>query len=170
MAEIGSRSGWFSRLHTVMMDVHVDLQTIRKLLREKHLKELEKIKTAAAAIAINTDPVPGLLKDINRSIKAIPKAQHGYTSTTPELVMLHGTPANPEHAIPDDRLRALLAMAAGGGGGGGGGDVNLEQNVNFNGLMISDRDYMRTRGIPEMLDALEANVGLARLKEIVGVT
>ena len=169
MAEIGSSSGWFSRLHTVTMDVHVDLQNIRKMLRERVWGELKKIHDETIKIAANTDPVPGLLKDINRSIKGLKKAQHGYSATQPELVMLHGTPAKPEHAIPDDRLRSLLAMAEG-RGGGGGGDVSLEQNVNFNGLMISDRDYMRTRGIPELLEALKANVGLADLKEIIGVT
>lgn len=168
---IGSSSGWLAKIYDRNTDTFVILQTIRKLLREKHLKELDKIKKATEAIKTNTDPVPGLLKDINRSIKAIPKAQGGHTSTRTELVTMHGTPAKPEHAIPDDRLRDLLSMADA-GGGRGRGDVNLQsdQQVNFNGLMISDRDYMRQRGIPELLGALKANVGLAELKDIIGVT
>lgn len=166
---IGSNSGWLARILDEGIDLRVLMQETRKMLRDKHLKELEKIRLSTADIATNTDPVPGLLKDINNSIKAIPKAQGGYSSTQTELVMMHGTPAKPEHAIPDDRLRSLLASAD---RGGGRGDINLQsdQQVNFNGLMISDRDYMRTRGIPEMLSALKANVGLAELKDIMGVT
>ena len=171
MMNIGSAGGWLAKIYDRNTDTFVILQEIRKMLREKHLKELDKIKQAAEAIKTKTDSVPGLLKDINHSIKAIPKAQGGRTSTQTELVMMHGTPAKPEHAIPDDRLRDLLSMAEA-GGGRGRGDINLknDQQVNFNGLMISDRDYMRQRGIPELLAALRANVGLAELKSIVGVT
>lgn len=108
--------------------------------------------------------------DVAKSINKLSKAQGGYTTRKSELVMLHGTPANPEHAIPDDRLRDLLSMSERGRGGAGGFNVKTDQQVNFNGLMISDRDYMRTRGIPELLSALRANEGLSELKSVLGVT
>lgn len=169
MAEIGGSGGWFARIHDKTNQVVLKNEYQMKQNR-KMVDNLKTINTATAEISRFTSPLSGDIRAVEKAVRKIPKAQHGYTSTKPELVMLHGTPAKPEHAIPDDRLRALLSSA--GGGGGGRGDVSLESNqeVNFNGLMISDRDYMRTRGIPELLSALDANVGLAKLKSIIGVT
>ena len=169
MAEIGGSGGWLARIHDktnqVVLKNEYQMQQNRKLIG------IQKIaRNSIGVIETETKKIPGLLIDINKSLSKVTGAQSGYTATKPELVMLHGSPAIPEHAIPDDRLRALLSSA--GGGGGGRGDVSLESNqeVNFNGMMISDRDYMRTRGIPELLSALDANVGLAKLKSIIGVT
>ena len=67
----------------------------------------------------------------------------------------------------------------GGGGGEGGGDsttfgttvhINrISNNVNINGIMISDRDYARERLIPEFMHALKQRALKKRMQEILGI-
>ena len=175
MINIGGSSGWLPRIHdkqdSIIEKHEYQMKQNRKLIQITTEKQ-NMLIGISGIIATATKTSAELLGGIKKDLAKVTGAQSGYTATNPELVMMHGSPANPEHAIPDSRLRELLAAAEGGAGGRGRGDVNLESNqeVNFNGLMISDRDYMRTRGIPELLSALKANVGLADLKTIVGVT
>jgi len=77
------------------------------------------------------------------------------------------------------RIRKILdtSPSTGGGNGGGGGgpggttvNINRIQNtVNINGIMISDRDYARERLIPEFLHALKQRSTKKRLQEILGI-
>ena len=173
MAEIGGSGGWLARIHDktnqVVLKNEYQMKQNRKLIRlfEEDSRTMIGI---TGIIATATKDSAELLGSIRKDLSKVTGAQGGHTATRTELVMMHGTPAKPEHAIPDDRLRALLSAADGGGRGRGDVSLKTDQQVNFNGLMISDRDYMRTRGIPELLSALKANVGLAELKAIVGVT
>ena len=78
------------------------------------------------------------------------------------------------------KIREILDTSpstAGGNGGGGAGspmgtqvNINRIQNtVNINGIMISDRDYARERLIPEFLHALKQRSTKKRLQEILGI-
>jgi len=171
---IGGSGGWLAKIHDktnqVVLKNEYQMKQNRKLIR-LFQEKTNVLIGINGIIATATKNSADLLGKIRKDLSKVTGAQAGHTAKKPELVMMHGSPANPEHAIPDDRLRDLLSMADA-ASGGGRGDVSLQsdQQVNFNGLMISDRDYMRQRGIPELLAALKANVGLAELKSIVGVT
>jgi len=48
-------------------------------------------------------------------------------------------------------------------------NVTVNNYVNLNGTIITDRDYTRKRMIPEMLSALEANFEKTKMKQILGI-
>jgi len=48
-------------------------------------------------------------------------------------------------------------------------NVTVNNYVNLNGTIITDRDYTRKRLIPEMLSALEANFEKTKMKQILGI-
>lgn len=163
---IGSSSGWLAKIYDRNTDTFVALQTIRKLTREKVNKNLDGIYKDTTSMAKNIGKMPGLLKDISKTIGTLSGAQEGHRSTKPELVMVHGTPQDPEFILRESQLRAL-----GGSGGGGGSQVSIvmENEMNLNGTMLSDREYMRSRLFPEFISMLKANFGQSQLKSLLGV-
>jgi len=48
-------------------------------------------------------------------------------------------------------------------------NVTVNNYINLNGTVITDRDYTRKRLIPEMLSALEANFEKTKMKQILGI-
>jgi len=48
-------------------------------------------------------------------------------------------------------------------------NVTVNNYINLNGTIITDRDYTRKRLIPEMLSALEANFEKTKMKQILGI-
>jgi hypothetical protein len=76
----------------------------------------------------------------------------------------------------EDVLGTGPSTTAGGNGGGTtspvGTTVNInkiQNSVNINGIMITDRDYTRDRLIPEFLHALKQRSTKKRLQEILGI-
>lgn len=96
-----------------------------------------------------------------RAIQDLSTAQTGAMFREPALVMAHGTPTSPEYILREEQVAALAGMAT--------PAITITNQVNLKGMMISDRDYARTRMIPEILAALEVNFNKSRLKEILGV-
>ncbi len=88
-------------------------------------------------------------------------AQYGAILREPGLVMTHGTPAEPEWVIPQSKLAAL--------GGGGPRQVSILNTVNMGGLIITDREYMRTRLMPEFLAALNSNEFKTQAQRALGL-
>jgi len=46
---------------------------------------------------------------VGNAIGSIPQAQHGAISTRPQMMMIHGTPAQPEYIMPEPQLKTLMA-------------------------------------------------------------
>lgn len=118
------------------------------------------IKSYNKEIAENTG-------EIAKRIKNLTSAQGGATFTDTELAVMHGTPRNPELAIPYDEYGEIR-----GAGEGSKPNVNYNPNfnVNINGTMVTDRDYTRQRLLPEILNALEQNEGRRRFERALGLT
>ena len=110
------------------------------------LGKLDNVKKSVDAAA---KPMIGYLKSISSQMGEIGGAQYGAILREPGLVMTHGTPAQPEWIIPESRMRAMEA--------GGPRQVSILNTVNMGGLIITDREYMRTRLMPEFLAALNSN-------------
>jgi len=104
-----------------------------------------------------------------KALKGVTSAAQGAIVRSTELVMVHGRPSMPEVIMNAPTLNALVAQA--GGGGGRPVVVNDNRKVEVRGTMITDRDYVRQRLLPEILAALDANSGHMRrkLKEYMGI-
>ncbi|OGD26186.1 MAG: hypothetical protein A2V57_05885 [Candidatus Aminicenantes bacterium RBG_19FT_COMBO_65_30] len=122
------------------------------------LGKLDNIKNAIDGAA---KPMIGYLKSINSQMGDIGGAQYGAILREPGLVMTHGTPAEPEWVIPQSKLAAL--------GGGGPRQVSILNTVNMGGLIITDREYMRTRLMPEFLAALNSNEFKNQAQRALGI-
>ena len=48
-------------------------------------------------------------------------------------------------------------------------NVTVNNYINLNGTIITDRDHTRDRIIPEMLSALKVGVGKTEIKQILGI-
>jgi len=78
--------------------------------------------------------------------------------------MSFGTPTSPELFIPSNMVPALA-----GAGSANNQNISVNNYVNLNGTIVTDRDYTRNRIIPEILSALESNFKKTRLKQVLGV-
>ena len=176
MIEIGSSGGWLARIHDKINSNLLSVQTGNK--RISKLIDVEaKSRGFLNTIKNNSGKTIGLLesikqntKDTVKALKGMPKGQEGYVSTKTQLVELHGTPENPEYVLRSQDLSRMLSLA---------GDtksqpqqIKIEMNntVNLQGTIISDRDYARNRLIPEIENALRANFKKSQFKEILGLT
>jgi len=161
---IGGSSGWLAGIKENVMKVHVDHQDTRKLLRSKVGDRLKDISNDTSSMEKDIGKMPGLLKDISKSISKVSGAQEGHKSTQPELVMVHGTPQDPEWTLRESQMKNL------GGGGGSIFNMNMPTSININGTILSDREYMRSHWIPELISAIRSNFGKSELKSALGVS
>lgn len=173
MIEIGSGSGWLSRLHEVNYVIVGKLETLFKKhdklrgIEAKSRGYLNTIKNKSVRAIGLLEAIKENTKDTVKALKSTPGAQHGFTSTKTELVELHGTPQNPEHVIRDtDFSRLINATPA---PQGVTYNVQVANSVNLTGTIITDREHARTRLIPEILAALRANVGKTDIKKELGI-
>ena len=113
---------------------------------------------------INTTNVT--LREIRERLKKMASAQKGLRLDEPGLVMTHGTPREPEWIIPESRL---LRMAAATAGGGGARQINVVNSVSLEGTMITDREYMRSRLMPELIAALTSTEFRGKVQRALGV-
>lgn len=105
--------------------------------------------------------IDGRLAGIGAGLEGTKSAQAGAVVTTTELVKVHGTPSRPEYIIPAPDLEGMMA-----GGRRGGGDVVV--NVALNGQIVTDREYTRTRIIPEIIEAARSGLK-SQLQAALGV-
>jgi len=173
MMQIGSSSGWLSRIHEVNYVIVEKLETLFK--KHDKLRGIEaKSRGYLNTIKNKSDRAVGLLeaikdntKDTVKALKSTPGAQHGYTSTNTELVELHGTPQDPEHVIRDSDFSRIMNAAP--ATPSMNYNVNVANNVTLAGKIITDREHTRDSLIPEIIAALNANVGKTKLKEQLGI-
>lgn len=105
------------------------------------------------------DGVNGVIK----AIKAIPKAQHGAIVTRPQLIM--AGESGPEAIIPLNKLGVSQGAA-------GGQTTIIAPVFNISAMdAIGIRDFMRTKGLPEIIEAVNVNYrgSKTRLKEAQGI-
>lgn len=113
---------------------------------------------------INTSNVT--LRQIRDRLKNLKSAAKGATIADTELVAVHGTPSTPEYIIPSPDLKALLAATP---QKKAGANVTVKNEVNINGTVITDREWVRGRLINELKAALKSGIGTSELKLILGV-
>lgn len=104
------------------------------------------------------------------ALKNMPHAQRGLVMEQPGFVMTHGTPSNPEFIIPSSRFETIpqvnvLAKQQ---------RTNLVHkqsivHVNINGQIITDREYVRNRLLPEIILALDSHFLKTKLQRGLGV-
>jgi hypothetical protein len=153
--EIGSNSGWLARILDKINAQHLGLQATRKMLREKHLSELKGMGSYLEDIASNT-------AKIAKEISKLKGAQAGHVSTKTELVMLHGSSANPEFVLPASDFRAMTSPS-----GRGGTSVNIYVTDQLD--PHSAQRITRDQIIPEMLNALDAHYRIDEFRQKMGV-
>jgi TP901 family phage tail tape measure protein len=125
----------------------------------------------------NLDVMRGTLWSIESIIKSIDDtaaralsalnglvgAKEGATLTRPQLVMTHGTPSEPEYIVPHSKIQGFMTASPAGGG------VSIPVTVNINGTMITDREYVNTRLIREITDALSSAPVQRNVQRALGI-
>ena len=99
MAEIGSSSGWLSRIH--------DKTNAVVLKNEFQMKQNRKMIGILKTIAKNTG-------GMKKALGAPKKGQKGAVSFNTEMIQVHGTPSRPEYIIPHEDLSRILSGSGGG--------------------------------------------------------
>jgi len=102
------------------------------------------------------------LTAIKTAIQSIPQAAGGGASTATGLMMLHGTPDEPEYIVPHEDRGAFAATVLGGssgpGVGGGGGSVTVQLNgplIHTTGVSRADLE----RAAEDLVAIIEHQVG-----------
>jgi phage-related protein len=131
------------------------------------------IDETRGALGSDLDIVNGYLRSINDTLGNLRGAQRGYVSRTTELIVTHGTPANPEYVARESDLRSLLPPVRENDLAGKAKQMieikEVRNEVHLNGQIITDREYTRQRLIPEILNALESNFQKSKLQTRLGV-
>lgn len=104
---------------------------------------------------------------IEGAINKISGAQRGAFLTSPELIMTHGTPNRPEVIAPLPDLNRIMGSL--GATAPKTGAIDVKNQVNLVGTIISDREYVRERIIPEIINALDSSLLKARFQRSLGV-
>jgi len=164
MIEIGSSGGWLARIHD-RLDTLIEKNEYQMKQNRKANDHLKGIDKDTGSIRKDVGKIPGLLSDIKKGIGGLSGAQEGHVSTRPELVMVHGTPQDPEYIFRESQMNNL-----GGGGGGSNISIVMPSEFNVNGTIIGDREYMRSRLFPEFISMLKSNFGKQELKSALGVS
>jgi len=108
------------------------------------------------------------LAAVNKSIQGISGAQHGAVARGTGLVMVHGTPSRPEYIIPAPDLQKMVSGLRT-DRGGKPSVVNVKNEVNVPGQIITDRDYVRGRLLPEIIAALRSAISRPELQAALGI-
>lgn len=104
---------------------------------------------------------------IKDTFKEIRSAQKGAVSTATELMWIHGTPTRPEIVMP---LPALQNLNYAGDRKNENNNIYIKSDLNINGQMITDREYVRNRLLPEIISALESHFYKSKLQKGMGVS
>lgn len=99
------------------------------------------------------------LDTLNKQISNLGGAAAG--AYVPEPALMAVAERGPEIIVPVSKLPALARA-------GGGGTVNI--TLRIDGQVITDRDYVRRRILPELIEALESSVHKVRLQQRLGVS
>jgi hypothetical protein len=134
---------------------------------------LEKCGNVMDTIRTTGQYLGGKLDEVKGVLSKIPKAQYGHVSTATEMIVTHGTPSVPEVTAPLPDLQRALALAR-------AADLSRQQKmtqqifninnvVNLDGTIITDREYTRTRLMPEIITALESHFKKSEFQRGLGV-
>jgi hypothetical protein len=110
------------------------------------------------------------LGDVAGEIKALKlkSAQHGAVVSETGLVAVHGTPSRPEIIIPlPDLGRFVSAQRS--DSRTTTREINIKNEVHIDGMFITDREYTRSRLMPEIIEALESNLLKSKIQQALGV-
>lgn len=102
----------------------------------------------------------------NKILGNLKSAASGATITGTELVAVHGSVSAPEYIIPSPDLKSILAAAP---QKRAGANVTINNEVNINGTVVTDREYVRGRLLKEIGNALRSGVGRAEIQAALGV-
>jgi len=110
-------------------------------------------------IDYQTKQISGSIQDLAKrtasiadAIRNLPKAQRGAVVTKPTLMMLHGTPSEPEYVMPAPVLNKVLPQKT----MSPNITINVTNDVDLNGSIITDREYVKTRLMNEIINALSS--------------
>ena len=158
MADLVNATAW----------VNASLDLIKWERIERLLGGLSEVKGSVdflrASLLGEAKSATGYLKSINDKIGSIGGAQHGAVMMRPGLVMTHGTPQEPEWIIPESRLLRMAAPSA-----RGARPINVVNTVNLDGTIVTDRDYVRSRLMPELISALTSTEFRGKVQQALGV-
>jgi hypothetical protein len=90
---------------------------------------LWSISEKASSVIKRFDTANGYLKTMSETLKTLKGAATGAVSTRTELMMVHGTPSDPEYIVRASQLNAGRLPPAAGGGQGRASNVNLTFNI-----------------------------------------
>jgi TP901 family phage tail tape measure protein len=107
-----------------------------------------------------------ILRDIRERLNKLKSAAGGAAITGTELVAVHGSAAAPEYIIPSPDLKSILAAAP---QKRAGANVTIRNEININGTMVTDREYVRGRLLKEIGNALRSGIGRAEIQSALGV-
>lgn len=112
--------------------------------------------------------ISGACWDVSSKIGHLKGASLGAILTSPQLIMTHGTETDPEYVIRKSQLPMTEPRLQ---GSAASRPVTVNLAVHIDGQMITDGEYARQRLLPEMLAAINSNVGglKSRLQQALGV-
>ena len=99
--------------------------------------------------------IQGILKKIasnTSALRNLPGAQRGAVVTEPTLMMLHGSPSQPEYVVPSPIMNKVLPQKA----MSPNVSINLTNDIDLNGSIITDREYVKQRLMNEIINALSS--------------
>jgi len=99
--------------------------------------------------------IQGILKKIasnTSALRNLPGAQRGAVVTEPTLMMLHGTKSQPEYVVPSPVMNKVLPQKA----MSPNVSINLTNDIDLNGSIITDREYVKQRLMNEIINALSS--------------
>ena len=109
----------------------------------------------------------GKIKDAIENLE-LGGAQHGAIVTGTGLIKVHGTPSRPEiiaplpdfgRFIPDQKPGNQTITR----------EIHIKNEVHVDGMVITDREYTRTRLMPEIIEALSSNLLKSKIQQALGV-
>jgi hypothetical protein len=118
----------------------------------------EKGGAIKTTIDLTRTTLHGDLVTINKTLSNLSGGAAG--AYVPEPSLMKVAERGPEIIVPVAKLPALVRA-------GGGGTVNI--TLRIDGQVITDRDYVRRRILPELVEALESSVHKVRLQQRLGV-
>jgi hypothetical protein len=104
----------------------------------------------------------GWLASIDKRLANVKSAQSGAYIKEPALLQVHAN----EAVVPLDRLPMFSTSS----GKGTGKSMAVTNEIHLNGNMITDREYVRGRLMPEIIGAIESNIWKSRMQSALGLT
>lgn len=105
----------------------------------------------------------GWLASIDKRLANVKSAQSGAFIREPTLLQVHAN----EAVVPLDKMANFASVLP---GNGGGKTVQVTNEVHIDGTMVTDREYVRGRLMPEIIGAIESGFWKSRMQSALGLT